>query len=196
VEKILNQKLTKKLQELFWIYLTKNFIIRSRSDFKNFEPEINCKLIPIILDNYHRVVDFREKSRITEYRDKLVHSEIGYFAEHRGGMIGSIWASINKAEVPRVVRTYMRLMPNEGLIHDIVTGEKSRGMGVGTFMVSKIASVLITKYGLSRVIIDVNVRNTASLRMMEKAGLRPDQKMIYVSALGKLVVQLELTKYS
>ena len=191
----LKNKLTKKLQKVFWIYLTHNFVIKGMNDFKMFEPEIKCEFIPMTADNYYRVRDFREENRISEYRDKLAHNEVGFFADYNGEMIGSIWATINKAEVPNVVRTYVKLMPNEGLIHDIVTGEKSRGMGVGPFMVSRIALVLVKEYGLSRIIIDVNIKNHASLRMMEKVGLRIDHKMFYVSAFGKLVLQLMLKKY-
>lgn len=194
--KVLKQKLTKKLQKIFWIYLTNNFVINGMNDFKKIEPEIKCGFIPITLDNYQYVGDFREEGRISEYRGKLAHKEIGFFAEHNGKMIGSIWATINKAQLPNVVRTYMKLMPNEGLIHDIVTAEKSRGMGVGPLMVSRIASVLLEKYGLSRIIIDVNIKNSSSLSMMKKLGLRIDHKMLCVSAFGKLLLQQSLKKYT
>lgn len=196
IGKVLQQKAIKKLQKIFWIYLTKNFSIKVINDFNQVEPEIKCKLIPITLDNYHRVADFREEGRISQYRDKLAHKEIGFFAEHSRRMVGSIWASINKGKVPTVVRTYIELMPNEGLIHDIVTGQEFRGMRVGPFMVSKIAPLLLREYGLTRIIIDVNIRNRASLGMMDKVGLRIDHKMLYVSAFGKLVLQLVLKKYA
>jgi GNAT superfamily N-acetyltransferase len=193
--KVLKQELTEKLQKIFWIYLNNNFIINGMSDFKRIQPGIKCGFIPITLDNYHRVGDFREKGRIPKYRDKLAHKEIGFFAEHDRKMIGSIWATINKAEAPNVVRTYMRLMPNEGLIHDIVAGEKWRGIGVGPFMVSRIAPELLKEYGLNRIIIDVNIKNRASLRMMAKVGLRIDHKTLCVSAFGKLALQLVLKRY-
>jgi RimJ/RimL family protein N-acetyltransferase len=104
-------------------------------------------------------------------------------------MVGSIWATVNHTQVPRVVRTYMRLMPGEALIHDIVTGESFRGMGVGPFMVSRFASVLLNDYRVSQIIIDVNSRNGASLHMMDKAGLQVKEQMLYISAFGKLVLQ-------
>jgi hypothetical protein len=194
--KTLKQKLIRKLQKICWIYLTKNFIISSTMDFRKDEADIKYKLIPINFDNYNRVGDFREKNRISEYRDKLTHGEIGFFAEHSGNMVGSIWASINKAEVPIVVRTYMKLMPDEGLIHDIVAGETSRRIGVGVFMVRRIGSILLKKYRLSRVTIDVNIRNRPSLGLMKKLGLQIDCTMLYVSAFGKALFQIRLKNYT
>jgi GNAT superfamily N-acetyltransferase len=194
--KILKQKLTKKLQEIFWIRITFNHIISGLHDFKIFEPRIKCSFIPITMNNFHRVGDFREDERVSQYKNKLVQKEIGYFVEYNGQMISSIWATINKAEVSNVVRNYIRLMPNEGLIHDIVTGKQYRGMGVGSFMVSRIALILLKEYGLNRIIIDVNIKNRASLRMMNKVGLRIDHKMLYVTAFGRLVFQLVLKQYT
>ena len=184
------------LQKIFWIRVTFNFIIYSINDFKMIEPMIKCNFLPISIDNYGRVRDFREDSRISQYKDKLSKKEIGYFAEYKGQMVGSIWATTNKSEVPTVVRTVMKLMPNEGLIHDIVTGEKFRGRGVGPFMVSRFAPILLKEYKLSRIIIDVSIKNRVSLRMMEKVGLRKDHLMLYLSALGKLVLPLVLKKYA
>lgn len=191
---MLMQKLKNKLQKIFWAYVTNNFVISGMNDFKAIEPRIECKFMPITLDNYHRVGEFREKNRISQYKDKVSRDEIGCFAEYNGKMIGSIWATVNGADAPRVVRTYMKLMPGEGLIHDIVTGETYRGMGVGPFMVSRMAPLLLQEYGLRRIIIDVSVRNRSSLRMMAKLGLRFDCRMLYVSALSRSVLQMKLKK--
>jgi RimJ/RimL family protein N-acetyltransferase len=196
MNKVLKEQLKKKLQKIFWIYPCNIFVINGLNEFKMVEPNIKCDFIAIKLDNCHRVGDFREEARISEYRDKLARKEIGYFAEYDGKMIGSIWATVNKAEVPNIVRTFMKLIPNEGLIHDIVTSEKRRGMGVGPFMVSRMTQILLKEYGLSRIIIDVNIRNHASLRMHEKLGFRIDHKMLYASVFGRSVLQLELKKYT
>jgi len=175
--------------------LTNNFIITSISDFKMVEPALKCVFVPITSLNYSRVREFRHDNRIAEYREKLAHHEIGYFAESNGTMVGSIWATINNAQLPAIVRTYMRLMPSEALIHDIVTGDRFRGMGIGPFMVGRLASLLLTEYRLLRIIIDVNVRNRPSLRMMDKAGLQLSQQTLYISAFGNLVLQKVLKDY-
>ena len=90
----------------------------------------------------------------------------------------------------------MRLMPNEALVHDIVTGEKSRGMGVGPFMVGRIASALLHQYKVSKIVIDVNVKNKPSMRMMEKAGLQVSQRVFAVSVLGTLAFEKVLKRYA
>ena len=96
---------------------------------------------------------------------------------------------MNDTDQPIVARMYMRLLPKEALIHDIVTGPQFRGMGVGPFMVEKTALQLLTVIGVTRIIVDVNVRNRPSLRMMGKMGLEMKERMLYVSALGRLVLQ-------
>jgi len=185
----LRQILTKKLQKVFWVYLTNNFIVGEMSDVKMVEPVVDCAFVPITADNYFRVRDFREEGRISEYRDKLAHKERGFFAESDGKIVGSIWATINYARVPTVARTHVKLMPNEALIHDIVTGEKFRGMGVGPFMVGRIASTLLNEFGVSRIIIDVNVKNSSSMRMMNKAGVQVGLRVLSISAFGKLAFE-------
>jgi len=176
-----------------WIYLRHIFIISKEDDVRMTRPAIHCAFIPVTFANYHRVREFREEGRIQEYREKLGRNELGFFAEADGTIIASIWATINDAKMPTTVRSYMRLMPNEALVHDIVTGEQFRGMGVGPFMVGRIASRLLKDHRVSRIIIDVNVRNVPSLRMMDKAGLPIKERMLYVSAFGKLILQKALS---
>jgi RimJ/RimL family protein N-acetyltransferase len=189
------QAFKRSLQKVFWVYLTNNFFIANVSEVKITEPATKAGFMPITLDNYFRVRDFREEERVPEYRNKLANKELGFFAEIDGQIVGSIWATINNARMPSVARAHMRLMPNEALIHDIVTGEKFRGLGVGPFMVGRISSVLLKEYGVGRIIIDVNFRNHSSLRMMDKAGLRARQQALYVSVLGKLKYQRVLKQY-
>ena len=193
---IATQALTKRLQKVFWLYLTNNFIVTSMSDLRVIEPAATYDFIPITWANYSRVRDFRDEHRISEYRDKLARNELGFFAVVDGHTAGSIWATINRSQLPAVARMYMRLLPNEALIHDIVTGEMWRGRGVGPFMVCRIASILLCEHALTKVIIDVNARNTASLRMMNKTGLQVQQHVLYVSAFGTVVLRKTLRDYS
>jgi RimJ/RimL family protein N-acetyltransferase len=165
------------------------------SEVKVTEPAAKANFLPITLDNYFRVQDFRDQERIPEYRNKLANRELGFFAEIDSQIVGSIWATINSARTPSIARAHIRLMPNEALIHDIVTGEKFRGKGVGPFMVGRISSVLLKEYGVNRIIIDVNSRNHSSLRMMKKAGLRVRERAIYVSVFEKLTYERVLKQY-
>jgi hypothetical protein len=192
---LLSHTITRKLQKIFWVYLTNNGIVTSMNDFKIIQPSAKCAFRPITLDNYFRVQDFREQERISEYREKLDHKEIGYFAEMEGKMVGSIWTTINNSEVPVVVRKYMKLMPNEAIAHDGVTGEMFRGMGVGSFMVGSLAFVLLDQYKVSKIMFDVNIRNSASLRMVAKAGIQTKETVLYVSTFGKLLFQKVLKHF-
>jgi hypothetical protein len=194
--RILGEKLKRKLLKRFWFSLGYHYIINGPQDVKMIEPRIKCKFIPITLENYHRVNDFRDKERISEYRNKLNNNEIGYFAEHDGKMIGSIWATINKTNAPFVGKDFTTIMPNEGLLHDNVISEKFRGIGVGGYLESSMPVLLFNKYALNRIVTDIGVNNRASVRMAEKVGLRIDHKVLYVAAFGKMILKLVLKKYS
>jgi len=63
-------------------------------------------------------------------------------------------------------------------------------------MVERMVSQLLAVHGAIRIIVDVNVRNRPSLRMMEKVGLEVKEQMLYISALGRLVLQKTLRAYS
>lgn len=188
--------LTKKIQKVFWIYLTDIFEISRPKDLVTTEPGVWCSFSPVTLANCSRVLEFRDQSRAEEYRDKIAHDEIGFFVESGDRMVGSIWATVNATPKPICVRTYIQLEPNEALIHDIVTADNFRGMGIGPYMVTNISSVLLREHGVSKIIIDVNVRNRPSLRMMSKAGLPVKRRVLHVSALGKLVLRTTIRQFS
>lgn len=186
----------KKLQGVFWVYLTNNFVITRPDDFRTVEPAVKCEFLPITANNYSRVSEFRTEERLLEYQEKLARREIGFFAECGGKVVGSIWATINNSGAPTVARSYMRLEPSEAMIHDIVTGERYRGMRIGPFMVGRICSVLLNEFAVSKIVIDVNIRNVPSLRMMEKVGLQIDQRMLSVSAFGRLISHRLLKQFA
>ena len=185
----IKHSLVTRLQKIGWVYYIDVFVARSIKDIHIVEPQVECGFSRIGMNNYTRVGEFREENRIREYRDKLARGEIGYFAEHQGKIIGSIWATINYKETDSVVRKYMKLQPREGLIHDGVAGELSRGMGVGPFLVSRLAAVLFKEHKLRRVIIDIKANNQASSSMMNKVGLRVDHRRLCISLCGRLVFQ-------
>jgi GNAT superfamily N-acetyltransferase len=189
VKNQIKHSLVKRLQKIGWVYFIDVFVAVSIDDIHPVELQVECRLLPITIDNYSRVGEFREENRISEYRDKLARKEIGYFAEHQGKIIGSIWATINHKETANVVRNYMKLAPGEGLIHDIVVYDQFRGKGIGPFMVSRIAPILFKEHALRKVIVDVKADIPASLSMMNKVGLRVDHRSLCISALGHLVYQ-------
>jgi hypothetical protein len=112
---------------------------------------------------------------------------MGAFSEIDGLAVGSIWATTNRSNMPTLVRTYMKLLPGEALVHDVFTSEQFRGMGIGPYMVHGMVVQLLDEYSVEKIIVDVSVRNGSSLRMMDKLGLRCNGKMLYVSAFGNLL---------
>jgi RimJ/RimL family protein N-acetyltransferase len=182
----------KRLQKVFWVYLTNKFVVTSSDDFKVPEPAVECELLPITPDNYFRVRVFRHESRVQEYREKLTNREKGFFAARRGMLVASIWATINNTNAPMLARSYITLLPNEAPVHDVVTGEEFQGMGIGPFMAGRMCVALLGESGAKRTIIDVNLRNDRSLRMMAKAGLHVNHKALSISSFGKLVSQRHL----
>jgi GNAT superfamily N-acetyltransferase len=195
IDKVLTDKLKTKLMKFLWASVCNVYIIRGLNDFPMIEPKIKCNLVPITLDNCHRVKDFREESRVAQYREKLNNNEIGCFAEHNGKMIGSIWATINKAKIPRVVQTFKRIMYNEASTHDAVVSEAFRGMRIGPYLVSNMRAYLFKEHAVSRIITDVSIRNHASLQMQEKLGSKIDHKMLCISIFDKPVLKLVLKRF-
>jgi ribosomal protein S18 acetylase RimI-like enzyme len=196
IQKIFNEEQKETLKKILWIYVCNVYVFNGMNDFKMVEPRIKCSFIPIALDNCHLVTDFRETDRIIQYRDRLAHNEIGFFAEHDGKMIGSIWATINTTATPRIAEKYFKIMPNEGHFHNIIVSKKFRGMRVGAFMESSMPAILFTEYGLNRVTTDVDVRNIASLGMLKQIGAQIDHKLLCISAFNRSVLQLVLRKYA
>jgi len=184
-----NRKLIKSLQRIFWIYVRNNFVITSASDVKMLDFPSNWAFVEISRANYSRVGEFRGSDLAAEYLEKVEQGEMGFFAAIGGQMVGSIWATINKTAVPVVVRSCMRLNPNEVLVHDIVTGERYRGKGVGPYMVRELTRTIFSGPSVSKLIIDVSVRNRQSLRVMEKLGLSCGERAIYVSLLGRVLLE-------
>jgi RimJ/RimL family protein N-acetyltransferase len=185
---------TRNMQRLCWFYLTSNFRIASLDELSHYEPKIPCVLHPITPSNFARVLEFRERSRVEEYREKIERGELGFFAESGGRMVGSIWATINHRSRSAVIRNHIRLLPNQALIHDIVTGEGCKGMGVGPFMVAGITPELLGQQQVSSIVIDVNRGNQPSLRMMEKVGLKVKEQVLYISVLGRFVFEKTLRR--
>lgn len=186
------RRLVKRLQNVGWVYYTNNFYIDGVAGVTVPAPTTPLEFVAITPMNCARVQDFREAALASEYAAKLARGEAGYFAVSAGGMVGSIWATVNSSDGPVVARGHVRLVPGEALIHDIVTGEKFRGLGIGAFMVGRISTALFERYGVNRIVIDVNVNNRPSLRMMAKAGLQARDAALSVSAFGTLVMEVRL----
>ena len=169
--------------------------ICNENEYRRVKPLIKCNFLPIDIDNYCRVSEFREKEQVVEYRQKVLNGEIGFFGEHNNLIVSSIWATLNGRRAPIRVRGYFKLLPNEVLIHDIVTGIRCRGNGIGPYMVNQIVPILLQDYGVTRILIDVYVRNTASVNMMKKLELKKQQKILYITLLSKYAFQIVLKDY-
>lgn len=94
-----------------------------------------------------------------------------------------------------LVRNYITIGPGHALIIDGVTGEKARGLGVGSFMISRMAKVLLEEHGVAEITLDVNTKKQASIRMMEKIGLRKEEKVLYLTLGQGRAFRLLLRKY-
>src|SRR5215475_4016117 len=191
----LRRLVVRAIQKIGWIYLGEVFVVTPEDPLVTIRPKVPCEFAAITAENYNRVGDFRDQELVPEFLQKVSCGEIGFFAICDGSAAGSIWATVNESEVPIVVRGFMKLMPKEALIHDIVTGTNYRGSGIGPFMVTHILPALFQCHRAKRVIIDVNLKNAPSLKMMNKAGLQADHRALAVSAFQKLAFHKVLKKY-
>jgi len=184
------------VQNFFWVRICYIHEINGPNDYRIVTPKIKCNFVPITKDNCNRVADFRKNNRTLQYHEKLTNNEIGWFAECEGNMVGSIWTTVNRSKKIADFRKFIKLKPNEALIHDVVVGKKSRGCSVGPFMVSQITKNIFTELKSDKIIVDVSIRNKASIRMMEKSGLRVTKMVLYISLLNKKILGLTLKKYN
>ena len=192
---LLVDKVKRMIQNVILVRRTCNFVVVDPRDVKPLETNHNARLVPITVENHQRVGEFRPPSRIEQYRQKLARGEVGYFVEYDGKMVGSNWATVNEGGSAVVARTVMRLEPGEGMTHDGVIAPRLRGQGFGAFMINRLVANLFRDYDLRKIIIDVNVKNRASLRMMEKAGFRVDHEALYVAVFDRLLFHRVLKRY-
>ncbi len=191
----IRRQLVKKVQKVFWIYLAEIFVVAPTHELARAFPKVACELIPISDRNCDRVMDFREKDVATEFLQKIRCGQVGLFAVHKGQIVGSIWATINSSTTPKIARGFVRLMPKEALIHDIVTSAKYRGLGIGGFMLTGISRVLFRKHEAVRIIVDVNVRNASSLKMMRNTGVEAKHRCLSISIFQRPVFVKILSVY-
>jgi RimJ/RimL family protein N-acetyltransferase len=189
------RQVVRAVQKIGWVHLSEVFFVMPEDSLATVHTAQPCCLTAISPENALMVRDFREESLSEEFCAKLKSGEIGFFAMAGGRAAGNIWATVNESAQPKTARGFMRLMPGEALIHDIVTGASFRGHGIGPYMVTQIIPILFRQHGVCRIIIDVNVNNTPSLRMMNKAGLHAKQKELSVSAFQNLVYHRTLAHY-
>ena len=190
------RQVVRAIQKIGWVYLSDLFFVMPDDPVAAVQTSQPCCLTAVSCENAHRVRDFREENLSEEFCGKLNCGEIGFFAIAGEKAAGNIWATVNRTARPKTVRGFMRLMPGEALIHDIVTGASFRGQGIGPFMVAHIIPILFRQHGVRRIVIDVNVKNTPSLKMMNKAGLQAKQKELSISAFHNLVYHKTLAHYA
>jgi ribosomal protein S18 acetylase RimI-like enzyme len=184
------------LQKVFWIRICCNFVITDYCQFEVPKARIKCKFIRIDSTNYTRVNEFRKENRVKQFKDKLKNNEIGYFVEYENKIIGSIWATINRSDIPCVAQKFRTLRKFEGAVTDGIVDEEYRGLRIGPLMVAHMFSLLLNEYGIKKIIADVNFRNRSSLLMLEKLKLKKQFMILYVSALGLPIVEFTLKEYA
>lgn len=191
----LRRHTVKAIQKIGWIYVSDLFFVTPSDRLADVQTNKQCELLAITSENAVRSCEFREEDLTAEFRAKLEKGEAGFFAVVEGQAAGNIWATVNRSPKPATVRGFMRLMPKEALIHDIVTGTNFRGLGIGPYMVTQIVPILFGHESVQRIVIDVNVKNTPSLKMMRKAGLRAKEKAVAVSLFQNLIYRKTLENY-
>lgn len=65
--------------------------------------KIDCNLILMNLKSYYMVREYREESRVEQYKEKLLMGEVGYFVKSSGEIVTSIWATLNKDKESKIV---------------------------------------------------------------------------------------------
>jgi RimJ/RimL family protein N-acetyltransferase len=140
----------------------------------------------VTLDNIDRVADFRSERYVGTFRRLLEGGQYGVYAWRDLKVVGHAWAKVCRGCHCRV-NGYMDIRQNEALIHFCSVSQDQRGRNIYPAMLGALCQRLFTEASVSRVFIDTDINNQASLRGIGKVGFRPLGTGLYILLLGHLV---------
>ncbi len=150
------------------------------------EPGKSIELSAVTHENVDGVADFRPPSVAHRFREYLDNGEIGVYALSEGHVVGHAWADVCK-HGSRISCGYMRIGPNEALIHYCNVSPECRGNNIYPAMLFELVQRLFAEEGVERVLIDTEVSNVPSLRGIAKVNFEKMSTGVYLNVLGKLV---------
>ena len=140
----------------------------------------------ITSDNVHRVAEFRSQKQAETFHRFLQQGQVGIYALLNSKVVGHAWAYICRQSHCRV-NGYMDIRQGEAFIHYCNVSENQRGQNIFPTMLVALCHRLFSQEGISRVLIDTESDNIASLRAHLKVGFEPRGVGTYIQLGGRLL---------
>ena len=171
---------------MFKVRRQRVFYISNPNNVTTVDTKAAIAITEVTFDNVGRVVDFRSEGYARAFHRFLEEGQYGVYAWLESKVVGHAWAKICGSCHCRV-NGYMDIRQNEALIHFCNVREDQRGQNIYPAMLAILCQRLFAEANVSRVLIDTELDNKASLRGIVKAGFNPLGTGLYVQFLGHLI---------
>jgi hypothetical protein len=162
------------------------FVLTDENDVVPVSARVPITVSEVTFDNVDGVLDFRGEGYARIFRRYLNEGQYGAYAWLGSRVVGHAWAKVCHEPSCRV-NGYMDLSQGEALIHFCNVREDHRGKNIYPATLGSLCKRLFSEANVSRVLIDTEVTNKASLRGITKVGFRPLGTGLYAQFRGRLV---------
>ena len=149
-------------------------------------PKTGVNITEITCDNIECVADFRSEKYVGTFYRFLEQGQYGVYAWLNSKVVGHAWAKVCRDQSCRV-NGYLDICRNEALIHFCNVKADQRGNNIYPAMLAVLCQRLFVEADVSRVLIDTEVKNQASLRGIAKVGFKPLGTGFYIQFRGRLI---------
>ena len=177
-----------RIGKTFGVRSQRIFYLTATDDLNVVAAKKEIDLVVVTFDNVDRVNEFRDDVQSKMFREYLKEGQHGVYAKFDGKVIGHAWAKVCRKNRCRV-NGYIDIAENQALIHCCNVSACYRGNNMYPAMLVSLCHRLFCEAQVSRVIIDTEIDNYASLRGIAKVGFKPLALGIYFQFHGRLLFE-------
>jgi len=170
---------------MFKVRRTLVFYLGNPDDIIPIKSNAEISISEVSFDNVQRVTDFRKKEHEVLFRKYLDEGQCGVYAWLNSKVVGYVWAKVCKRHRCRI-KGHMDFFQSEAMVHFSNVSEEQRGQNIYPSMLVALCLRLFSQENVSRVFIEEEVDNNASLRGLIKVGFKLLFTGIYVKFRGRL----------
>lgn len=179
-------RLVSRIWQTFLIRRQQIFCLISPGDIVAVQVKATVSITEVSPKNVERVTDFKSEILATTFRGFLEEGQYGVYAWLESKVVGHAWAKVCRQSHCRV-NGYMDIYQGDALIHYCNVSKAQRGQNIYPLMLVALCRCLFSQARVSRILIDTEVSNSASLRGITKVGFEPLGTGTYVQLGGHLL---------
>jgi RimJ/RimL family protein N-acetyltransferase len=146
----------------------------------------------VTLDNVGNVTDFQPEAFTSLFKATLQDNQCGVYAVDDSKTCGHAWSLVCREASGRSVG-YYRLRAGEAFVHYCEVDPSHRGRDIYPAMLCCLCRRLFDEEGVSKVIVNTEIGNSAALRSIAKVGFQTEGLHLFVLFRGKLVFKRDLS---